>query len=108
MSGSRSIYLGVQGSVIAVDRATGRKLWAAKLKGSDFVNVVLDDKNLYAATRGEIFCLDPGTGKIRWHNPLKGYGWGLLSIAGEGIGENLSALAGEKSRQEEEETSGSA
>lgn len=107
MAQSKFIYLGVKGSVMALNSANGEQLWAASLKSSDFVNVVLDGNNLYAATRGEIFCLDPQTGAIRWHNPLKGYGWGLVSIAGEGIAQNSSALAAEKRRQDQQQAAAS-
>jgi outer membrane protein assembly factor BamB len=101
MPQSQTIYLGIKGSVIALDASTGRALWTTHLKGSDFVNVVLDGDNLYAATYGEIFCLDPQTGDGRWHNPLKGFGLGLVSIATESIapGALLTVLA-EKQRQE--------
>ena len=107
MASSKFIYLGIKGSVVAMNSANGQQLWATSLKGSEFVNVVLDGNNLYAATRGEIFCLDPNTGIIRWHNPLKGYGWGLVSIAGEGISQNLSALAAEKQRREQQQAAAS-
>lgn len=102
MAQSRCIYLGVKGSVVALNPAKGELLWATHLKGSDFVNVALDGGSLYAATRGEIFCLDPKNGKIRWHNPLKGYGLGLVAIAGEAISQNLAALIGEKLRRDQE------
>jgi outer membrane protein assembly factor BamB len=85
MPSSKTIYLGIKGSVIALDAATGRQLWATHLKSVGFVNVVLDGDRLYAATYGEIFCLDPRTGEGLWHNPLKGYGLGLVSIATETI-----------------------
>jgi outer membrane protein assembly factor BamB len=107
MTPSKFIYLGVKGSVIALNPANGEQLWAASLKSSDFVNVVLDGNSLYAATRGEIFCLDPQTGAIRWHNPLKGYGLGLVSIAGEGIAQNLSVLAAERRRREQQQAAAS-
>jgi outer membrane protein assembly factor BamB len=102
MGQSKFIYLGIKGSVIAVDAADGREVWAQKLKGSDFVNVVLDGNDLFATTHGEVFCLAPRTGKLRWHNPLKGYGWGLVSIAGAGVSENTLLLLAEKRRQEED------
>lgn len=102
MAQSKFIYLGIKGSVIALNSATGREVWAKKLKGVDFVNVVLDGSNLFAATHGEIFCLDPRTGIIRWNNPLKGYGWGLVSIAGAGIPENTLLPQAERRRQDED------
>jgi outer membrane protein assembly factor BamB len=108
MASSKFIYLGIRGSVVAVNSANGQQLWSTSLKGGEFVNVVLDGYNLYATTRGEIFCLDPTTGIIRWHNPLKGYGWGLVSIAGEGISQNDSILAAEKRRREQQQAASSA
>jgi outer membrane protein assembly factor BamB len=103
MTQSKVIYLGVKGSVVAVNSATGQPVWETALKGNDFVNVVLDGDNLFAATRGEIFCLDPQSGGIRWHNPLKGYGWGLITIAGDGIPQNVTAITAEKRRRDQQQ-----
>jgi outer membrane protein assembly factor BamB len=103
MALSKVIYLGVKGSVMAVNPATGQQLWLVALKGTDFVNVVLDGNDLFAATRGEIFCLDPQTGGIRWHNPLRGYGLGLITIAGEGIPQNASTVTAEKRRRDQQQ-----
>ncbi len=84
MAGSETVYVGIKGSVVALDQATGTQVWATRLKGTDFVNVVMCDGQLYAASRGELFCLDRGTGCIRWRNPLKGFGFGLMTIAVQG------------------------
>jgi outer membrane protein assembly factor BamB len=105
---SKIIYLGVKGSVVAMNSATGEPVWSTSLKGTEFVNVVLDGNNLFATTRGEIFCLDPQGGGIRWHNPLKGYGLGLITIAGEDIGQNTPAITGEKRRRDEEHAASAA
>jgi outer membrane protein assembly factor BamB len=103
MTHSKIIYLGIKGSVLAIDPDSGRQLWVTHLKGGDFVNVVLDGDNLYAATHGEVFCLDPATGEGRWHNPLKGFGWGLVTIATETVSPNaLLALFAEKRRQDQQ------
>jgi outer membrane protein assembly factor BamB len=107
MRQSKFIYLGIKGSVIALNSATGEQLWTAHLKSSEFVNVVLDGSNLLATTSGEIFCLDPNTGIIRWHNALKGYGWGLATIAGEGVAQNVSAIVAEKRRRDEQQQAAS-
>jgi len=79
---SRQLFIGGRGMVVAIDRASGQEIWRARLKGGDFVNVVLNDGGLYAATHGEIYCLDVATGHIRWQTPLKGFGRGLVTIAG--------------------------
>ena len=57
MSQTNLIFIGIHGTVLALDRATGQEVWRAKLKGSDFASVVL------------------------WQNPLKGLGVGLVTIA---------------------------
>ncbi|MCX6904755.1 MAG: PQQ-binding-like beta-propeller repeat protein [Verrucomicrobia bacterium] len=103
MPSSKTIYLGIKGSVIALDTATGQQLWATHLKGSDFVNVVLDGDKLYAATYGEIFCLDPATGEGKWHNNLTGFGRGLITMAAETITpSSLVSLMAEKRRRDAE------
>jgi hypothetical protein len=75
------IFLGVNGNVIALDRATGQEVWRSALKGSGFVNVVLDQGELYATTQGEVFRLDPSSGGIHWNNRLPGMGRGLITVA---------------------------
>src|SRR5689334_3262228 len=76
------VYLGLKGSVLALDRDTGQELWRTPLKGADFVNVVFDIAgDLIATTRGQAFRLDPATGQILWTNPLKGLGFGLITVA---------------------------
>jgi len=107
MTASKVIYLGVKGCAMALDSASGQQLWTTSLKGSDFVNIVLEGGNLYATTRGEIFCLDPNSGSILWHNPLTGFGLGLVSIAGEGIAQNSSILPEEKRRRDQQQAAAS-
>jgi len=103
MKPSELVFVGIGKSVVALNRATGEQVWATKIKGYDFVNVVLDGGRIFATCRGEIFCLDPLTGDVLWHNPLKGFGAGLATIAtdhhpGDG---NASVLA-EKRRRDQE------
>jgi len=101
MAASNLIFLGIKGCVVAIDRATGTEVWSSSLKGTDFVNVVLTDGDLYAATHGEVYCLDQATGHIRWRNPLKGLGWGLVTIAAEGVrGSQAPALLKHRRDQE--------
>ena len=80
MKTSELVIIGIKGSVVALNRATGQQEWATHLKGSDFVNVVVQDGTVLASCYGEIFCLDPFTGDARWQNPLKGLGRGLATI----------------------------
>jgi outer membrane protein assembly factor BamB len=101
MKTSDLVFIGIKGSVLALDRATGRQVWATHLKGSDFVNVVLEQGAILAACYGEIFCLDAITGEALWHNGLKGFGRGLTTIATEqNPGNGHAALAVEKRRRD--------
>ena len=95
------VFIGIKGSVLALNRVTGQQVWAIHLKGMDFVNVVLEVGAVLASCCGEIFCLEPLTGNALWHNPLKGFGRGLATIATEhnpGTG-NTPVLA-EKQRRD--------
>ena len=103
------IFIGIKGSVVALNRATGQQAWATRLKGSDFVNVVLQDGAVLASCCGEIFCLDPLTGIVMWHNPLKGFGTGLATIATEhNPGDRNAPVLAEKRRRDEESAASSA
>jgi outer membrane protein assembly factor BamB len=102
MKTSELVFIGIKGSVVALNRATGQQEWATHLKGSDFVNVVLLDGAVLAACYGEIFCLDPLTGNALWHNPLKGFGTGLATIATEqNPGDGNAPVLAEKRRRDE-------
>ena len=75
------VFIGIKGSVVALHSATGQQAWAAHLKGSDAVNVVIGPESILASCQGEIFCLDPRTGNTLWHNQLKGFGIWPATIA---------------------------
>src|SRR5262245_52780577 len=81
-SRTETIFVGIKGTVAAIDRTSGETLWSTNLKGSDFVNVTLQDGDLFAACRGRLYRLDPSTGAIQWCNELPGLGWGIVTIAG--------------------------
>ena len=101
MKTSDLVFIGIKGSVIALNRATGQQEWATHLKGSDFVNVVLLDGAVLAACCGEIYCLDPFTGNALWHNPLKGFGTGLATFATEQTpGSGNAPVLAEKRRRD--------
>jgi outer membrane protein assembly factor BamB len=103
------VFIGIKGTVVALDRATGQRVWATHLKGSDFVNVVLEDGALLASCYGEIFCLAPLTGEALWHNPLKGFGTGLATIATEqNPGDGNDPVLAEKRRRDEAAAASSA
>ncbi len=100
------LMIGIRGTVLALDRTTGREIWRTLLKGGDFVNVTLAGDQVLATTRGEIFCLDKA-GTILWHNPLKGLGQGLVTIALEAGAAQASACA-QKLREDAQVAAGAA
>ncbi len=103
------VFVGIKGSVVALNRETGEQVWAKRLVSTDFVNVVVEVERVFATTYGEIFCLDPVTGEVLWHNKLKGYGTGLATIAtSESSGSGLAAAMAEKRRRDEESAAATA
>ena len=105
------VFIGIKGSVVALNRTTGEQVWVRRLKGSDFVNLVLDRETILASCYGEIFCLDALTGAALWHNPLKGFGLGLATIATalNPVGGNPAAVVAKRRRdQQSEDSSGAA
>jgi outer membrane protein assembly factor BamB len=94
------VFIGIKGTVLALDRATGRTVWESPLKGGTFVNLVLDQGDLIATTKGEVFCLDPANGRIRWNNPLRGFGWGLATV-GTGGASSFPVMAQHHLEQEQ-------
>lgn len=78
---NNTIYLGIKGGVLAVDRLTGRHIWETRLKGSGFVNVVFDQGILLAHTGGELWAIDPESGAKLWHDGLSGFGYGHATMA---------------------------
>jgi outer membrane protein assembly factor BamB len=98
----QTVFAGMRGRVLALDRAKGDVLWNTRLTGSEFVNLLLVSGDLYAATRGELFCLSIDNGQIRWHNKLKGYPHGLMTIITAESNGNQVAVMQEELRKEEE------
>ncbi len=101
------VYIGIKGTIVALDRRDGSEIWRTALRGSmarstAFVCVFRDADLLFATCGGEAYCLDPRTGTLIWKNPLKGLGLGLTSLAGEAgmSSSNLAAtVAAEVQRQ---------
>ena len=107
------VYVGIRGTVVALDRRDGSEVWRTPLKGSQFACVHRDGDLLFATAGGEFFCLDPKTGAMLWRNPLKGLGLGLTSIAGESSSTSSSsstvaAVAAEMQRQQAAATAAAA
>jgi outer membrane protein assembly factor BamB len=103
MKTSDLVFIGIGGEAVALNCATGERVWTTPLKGSDFVNVVLQNGVLLASCYGEIFCLDPLTGNLLWHNPLKGCGTGLATIAtDQTVGNGNAPVLAERRRRDEQ------
>jgi outer membrane protein assembly factor BamB len=103
MKTSDLVFIGIRGSVVALNRISGEQVWATHLKGSDFTNVVLQNGAILASCSGEIFCLDALTGDACWHNPLKGFGRGLATIATENNpGSGIAPVLAEKRRRDQQ------
>ena len=95
------VYVGIKGSVVALDATTGSQVWATHLLGSEAVIVVVQGERLYATTNGEIFCLNAINGEGVWHNKLKGFGRGIaaIGVSDESIPPVAAALLAERQRQ---------
>ncbi len=102
MATKELVFLGINGSVVSIEKATGRRIWTKKLKGSEYVSLLVDGDRVLAGTHGELFCLDAATGKILWHDPLKGYGWGLMSIATQNGSTDPSVAQAHNAKQEQD------
>jgi outer membrane protein assembly factor BamB len=102
------VFLGIRGSVLALDKNTGARIWETKLKGSSFVTLLVDGARILAGAQGEIFCLDAATGKTLWHDGLSGYGFGLMSIATQNGSADATAIAAQKIREQQEASAAAA
>lgn len=103
MKTSDLVFIGIKGSVVALNRATGEQVWATHLKGSDFVNLVVQNETVFASCYGEIFRLDALTGTGLWHNPLKGFGTGLATIVTErNLGSGNTPVLADKRRRDQQ------
>jgi len=79
-----TLYLGIKGSVVALNKETGKQIWKTHLKGSQYVTITQDEEHVFAHTNGELFCIVKKTGKFLWNNGLSGLGYGYTSIAIDG------------------------
>ena len=109
MTPSELIHVGIKGTVIALNRQTGAIVWTKSLKGTEFVNLLLEGDCVYAATRGEVFCLDARTGAGLWHNPLKGFGTGLTTmVVPDSLRAGVTAALAEKRKRDEQASAAAA
>jgi len=84
MEPGETLYIGIRGSVVALDRKTGTILWQRQLKGWETPLLAWDGTHVYASVVGEVFCLEAQTGQLLWENPLKGLGTGICTLLAPG------------------------
>jgi outer membrane protein assembly factor BamB len=107
MAKSNLVYAGIRGSVVALDKTSGTRVWETKLKGGGFVTLLVEEGRVFAGTQGEIFCLDAAMGNILWQDGLKGYGLGLMSIATKNGSSDMAALAAQFVAEQQDSSAGS-
>src|SRR3954462_5844139 len=103
------VYIGIKGSVVALDRSSGIIVWQTELPGSMFVNLADDGARVFALSNGEVFCLDARDGRVLWHNKLKGFGigFGALLVPG-GTNTNPTAAMVAKAAADQQAANASA
>lgn len=98
MKATDILVLATKGTVLALHRETGQRLWETKLKsswGGDYVSLVADERKVFAHTKGEVFCLDLFSGRMLWSDGLSGLGYNLASLALPGSPEAQSSVHAE-------------
>jgi outer membrane protein assembly factor BamB len=91
----RTLYIGSNGHVAAIDVETGEEFWRSKLGGAGIfshtayadVCVIEHEGRVFAGSNGHLFCLDARNGEMLWRNDLKGMGHNdvTLAIAGKSV-----------------------
>jgi outer membrane protein assembly factor BamB len=84
-----NLYIACDGSVAALDVATGKKRWSTRLDtGGVFsatsledVCILQHDGRVFVGCQGHVFALDTETGDVLWHNSLKGWGHNDVTLA---------------------------
>jgi outer membrane protein assembly factor BamB len=96
-----TLYVGIRGSVLALDRKTGEILWQRQLKGWETPLLAWDGAHVYASVVGEVFCLNAQTGQLLWENPLRGLGTGICTLlAPGGVSSEAPPVLIEQAREE--------
>lgn len=82
MAEQGTLFIGIGGHVLAIDRATGAERWRCKVRFDTLVTIAIERDAIYAGAAGELFCIDPATGTIRWRNQLTGLGIAAIAFGG--------------------------
>ena len=102
------LLLATKGTVLAMDRATGRRLWQTPLvtgwTSGDFVSLLADETRVFAHTKGSVYCLDLATGQKLWEDGLSGLGYNLASLAFPGGANTGAAGPAEEQRRRSQDS----
>lgn len=79
-SSARSLFIGIGGTVLAIDPTDGHEIWRRKLASHSFMTILERGEWIFAGVGGELFCLDAVSGQLLWSNHLKGLGVGLITF----------------------------
>ncbi len=86
--GSELVYIAFNGHVFAMDRTTGRRLWAMKVGSSGYTPRIIVENERVFILSGDLTCLDAQTGKTHWSMAVKGttlfVDGDLVLVGGEG------------------------
>ena len=80
MSDRGSLYLGIKGYVVCINKLDGSEKWRTKLKGSQITTLIVHETELFASAQGYLYALDQQSGRIVWENPLRGLGNGVCTL----------------------------
>jgi len=88
MTVEQLIFVGLNGTAIALDRETGEIVWSNSEMKVATLRCSWSFDRLIVSTNGYIYCLDPlNRPRLLWHNPLRGYGLAaptsLISVRGQ-------------------------
>jgi len=82
-------------AMLALDAATGRKLWRRTLDESDtwYAPAVAGGRVFVGTVGGRLHALEPATGRLLWTRQLSNYQWGPLVVGDDTLYANLGGLA---------------
>ncbi len=98
------LFVGFNGKVIAVHRATGELIWRwyASKGGRSTIMILPDGDRLFVCCQGYTWALDPATGRELWFQPFRGEGVGIPMLAtmrGSSDGQALRAAGAAAAQQ---------
>jgi outer membrane protein assembly factor BamB len=98
-----TLFVGLNGHVIAFNKRDGIQLWKTNLKSgfqvfdASFVTVLVEGERVYAHFYNHLFCLDASTGEQLWTNEVEGRGCDVAMLAVVGMSSpSLAALVEQK------------